>query len=33
LPAVHRDQAGLISDLDFMADVIYGRVAKRQVAA
>jgi alkylation response protein AidB-like acyl-CoA dehydrogenase len=33
LPAIHRAQAGGISDLDFVADVIYGRAAKRQVAA
>jgi hypothetical protein len=33
LPAIHRAQAGLISDLDFVADVIYGRAARRQVAA
>jgi alkylation response protein AidB-like acyl-CoA dehydrogenase len=33
LPAIHRAQAGLISDLDFVADVLYGRAAKRQVAA
>lgn len=33
LPAIHRAQAGLITDLDFVADVIYGRVAKRQAAA
>ncbi|MDZ7289412.1 MAG: acyl-CoA dehydrogenase family protein [candidate division KSB1 bacterium] len=25
LPAMHRTQAGLIADMDFMADVIYGR--------
>ena len=29
LPAIHRAQAGLISDMDFVADVLYGRVAKR----
>ncbi len=29
LPAIHRAQAGLISDMDFMADVIYDRAAKR----
>ena len=29
LPAIHRAQAGLISDMDFVADVIYGRAAKR----
>jgi alkylation response protein AidB-like acyl-CoA dehydrogenase len=33
LPAIHRAQAGLISDLDFVADVIYGRLAKQQTAA
>jgi alkylation response protein AidB-like acyl-CoA dehydrogenase len=33
LPAIHRAQAGLMTDLDFVADVIYGRAAKRQVAA
>jgi alkylation response protein AidB-like acyl-CoA dehydrogenase len=33
LPAIHRAQAGLIADLDFVADVIYGRAAKRQAAA
>jgi alkylation response protein AidB-like acyl-CoA dehydrogenase len=29
LPAIHRAQAGLISDLDYIADVLYSRVAKR----
>ncbi len=29
-PAIHRAQAGLISDLDYIADVIYNRVAKRE---
>jgi alkylation response protein AidB-like acyl-CoA dehydrogenase len=29
LPAIHRAQAGLISDMDFIADVLYGRAAKR----
>ncbi len=29
LPAVHRAQAGLIADMDFIADVLYGRAAKR----
>jgi alkylation response protein AidB-like acyl-CoA dehydrogenase len=29
LPAIHRAQAGLISDMDFVADVLYGRSAKR----
>jgi len=28
LPAIRRAQAGLISDMDFVADVIYGRVAR-----
>ena len=29
LPAIHEAQSGLISDLDFIADVLYGRAAKR----
>ncbi|MGA1985643.1 MAG: acyl-CoA dehydrogenase family protein [Candidatus Sulfotelmatobacter sp.] len=29
LPAIHRAQAGLISDLDYIADVLYSRVARR----
>ena len=29
LPAIHRAQAGLIADMDFIADVLYGRSAKR----
>jgi alkylation response protein AidB-like acyl-CoA dehydrogenase len=29
LPAIHRAQAGLISDMDFVADIIYSRAAKR----
>jgi alkylation response protein AidB-like acyl-CoA dehydrogenase len=29
LPAIHRAQSGLISDLDYIADVLYGRAAKR----
>ena len=34
LPAIHRAQAGLISDLDYIADVVYSRAAKRtEVAA
>ena len=33
LPAIHRAQAGLISDMDFIADVLYGRVAKTAIAA
>jgi alkylation response protein AidB-like acyl-CoA dehydrogenase len=32
VPAIHRAQAGLISDFDFVADVLYGR-AKRTVQA
>jgi alkylation response protein AidB-like acyl-CoA dehydrogenase len=28
LPAIHRAQVGLIADMDFVADVLYGRVAK-----
>ena len=33
LPAIHRAQAGLIADLDHVADVLYGRAAKREAAA
>ncbi len=34
LPAIHRAQSGLISDLDYIADVLYGRAAKHtQLAA
>ncbi len=33
LSAVHRAQAGLISDMDYIADVLYARVAKPAVAA
>ena len=29
LPAIHRAQSGLISDLDYVADALYGRAAKR----
>ena len=29
LPAIHRAQAGLISDMDYVADVLYNRVTKR----
>jgi len=29
LPAIHRAQSALISDLDYIADVLYGRAAKR----
>ena len=30
LPAIHRAQASLISDMDFVADVLYDRAAKRK---
>ena len=33
LPAIHRAQAGLISDMDYVADVLYGRAAKHLEAA
>jgi alkylation response protein AidB-like acyl-CoA dehydrogenase len=33
LPAVHRAQAGLIGDMDYVADVLYGRAAKRTAVA
>ena len=33
LPAIHRAQSGLISDLDYVADVLYGRAAKHTEAA
>jgi len=33
LPAIHRAQSGLISDLDYVADVLYGRAAKHAQAA
>src|SRR5689334_4820973 len=33
LPALHRAQAGLISDMDYIADLIYGRAAKKAIAA
>jgi len=33
LPAIHRAQAGLISDMDLIADVIYDRAAKRASVA
>jgi alkylation response protein AidB-like acyl-CoA dehydrogenase len=29
LPAIHRAQTGLISDMDYVADVLYGRAAKQ----
>jgi hypothetical protein len=28
LPAIHRAQAGLISEMDYIADVLYNRAAK-----
>ena len=28
LPAIHRAQAGLVSDMDYIADVLYGRATK-----
>ncbi len=33
LPAIHRAQAGLITDMDSIADVLYSRAAKLQTAA
>jgi len=33
LPAIHRAQSRLISDLDYIADVLYGRAAKATVVA
>lgn len=33
LPALHRAQAGLLSDMDYIADVLYGRVAKHASVA
>jgi alkylation response protein AidB-like acyl-CoA dehydrogenase len=33
LPAIHRAQSGLIADMDYIADVLYGRAAKRLEAA
>ena len=29
MPAVHRSQVGLISDMDYIADVLYNRAAKQ----
>jgi alkylation response protein AidB-like acyl-CoA dehydrogenase len=29
VPAIHRAQAGLMSDMDYIADAVYGRLAKR----
>ena len=28
LPAIHRAQTGLIRDMDFVADVLYGRATR-----
>ena len=33
LPAIHRAQAGLIADMDFIADVLYNRAAKNATRA
>ena len=33
LPAIHRAQAGLIADMDFVGDVLYNRVAKQAAPA
>jgi alkylation response protein AidB-like acyl-CoA dehydrogenase len=33
IPAIHRAQAGLISDMDYVADVLYGRASKRLAAS
>ncbi|HYL12502.1 MAG TPA: acyl-CoA dehydrogenase family protein [Terriglobales bacterium] len=33
LPAIHRAQAGLLSDMDYIADVLYDRAAKRTKVA
>jgi alkylation response protein AidB-like acyl-CoA dehydrogenase len=33
LPAIHRAQAGLISDMDYIGDVLYGRALKSAAAA
>ncbi len=33
LPAIHRAQAGLVSDMDFIADVLYARAVKPAIAA
>jgi alkylation response protein AidB-like acyl-CoA dehydrogenase len=33
LPAIHRAQAGLVADMDHVADVLYNRVAKRAQTA
>src|SRR5437868_3999575 len=33
LPAIHRAQAGLLSDMDYIADVLYDRAARRAAVA
>ncbi|MGC2182114.1 MAG: acyl-CoA dehydrogenase family protein [Terriglobales bacterium] len=33
MPAIHRAQAGVISDMDYIADVLYSRAAKRKELA
>ncbi len=33
MPAIHRAQAGLISDMDYVADVVYSRAPKRKELA
>jgi alkylation response protein AidB-like acyl-CoA dehydrogenase len=33
LPAIHRAQAGMISDMDYIADVLYGRAARHTQAS
>jgi hypothetical protein len=33
LPAIHRAQAGLIADMDYLADVLYSRAAKSAARA
>jgi len=33
LPAIHRAQAGLIADMDYVGDVLYGRVARQAAPA
>jgi alkylation response protein AidB-like acyl-CoA dehydrogenase len=33
MPAIHRTQAGLIADMDYIADVLYNRAAKRTALA
>jgi alkylation response protein AidB-like acyl-CoA dehydrogenase len=33
IPAIHRAQAGLIADMDYLADVLYGHAAKRKEVA